>query len=321
MSAAAERLYRRHEPGYMDLFRSGELSRRARLLDESLESCVLCPRRCGVNRKVGKLGACRVGVEPRVAAVSIPPWEEPPLSGRRGSGTIFFSGCTLQCLFCQNFPISQLGVGRLLTVEELAEGMLRLQRKGAHNINLVTATHQMPAFLKALELAVPLGLRLPIVYNTSGYERVETLRLLEDLVDVYLPDIKYDAPLIAERLSGRADYVESNRAALREMWRQTGPLVCNDEGLAVRGMIVRHMVLPEDLSGTARCMAFLAREMGPGVWVSLMNQYFPAHKAHHTPPLDRKVTPEEYEAAFQALHQAGLENGFVQEECGESFCG
>lgn len=321
MSRVFEQPYSGHEPGYMELFRSGELSRRARLLDESLERCVLCPRQCGVNRKAGKLGACGVGAEPRVAAMSIHPWEEPPLSGRRGSGTVFFSGCTLQCLFCQNFPISQLGVGRLLTVEELAEGMLRLQRKGAHNINLVTATHQMAAFLKALELAVPLGLRLPIVYNTSGYERVQILRLFQDVVDVYLPDIKYDSPLIAERLSGRADYVEANRAALREMWRQTGPLVCNGEGLAVGGVIVRHMVLPEDLSGTASCMAFLAREMGPAVWVSLMNQYFPAHKAHHMPPLDRKVTAEEYEAALQALYQAGLENGFVQEECGESFCG
>ena len=275
----------------------------------------MCPRKCGVNRTAGELGACGVDGRPKVAAINIHPWEEPPISGSRGSGTIFFSGCTLSCIFCQNYPISQLGVGRSMSIEELAEGMLKLQARGAHNINLVTPTHQMAAVARALLLAVPRGLRLPIVYNTSGYESVETLRLLEGIVDVYLPDIKFADADIARFCSKRADYVVHNRAALPEMWRQAGLMALDEEGVAYKGMLVRHMVLPEDLSGTYESLKFLSDTMGPGIWVSLMNQYFPAHKGLHTPPLDRKVTPEEYEAAFRALVDLNLDNGFVQEQC------
>ena len=198
------------------------------------------------------MGACGVDARPKVAAVSIHPWEEPPISGTRGSGTIFFSGCTLKCLFCQNYPISQLGVGRTMGVEELAEGMLTLQRKGAHNLNLVTATHQMAAVVQALLLAIPRGFRLPLVHNGSGYERVEVLELLDGIVDIYLPDIKYADPKVAQRCSGRSDYVAYNRRALLEMWRQVGPLKVDADGIACRGLLVRHLVLPEDLSGTRR---------------------------------------------------------------------
>lgn len=300
-------------PGYLKLYDEGSLSERVSVLDSVLTNCTLCPRRCRVNRHEGQLGACGVGAGAKVAAMTIHPWEEPPISGIRGSGTIFFSGCTLKCLFCQNYPISQMGVGRALSSEELAEGMLKLQRKGAHNINLVTSTHQMPALVKALSLAVPEGLRIPLVYNTSGYENVETLRLLKDVVDIYLPDIKYDVGAAAAFCSGAKNYVKYNRPALVEMWRQVGALQMDEQGIAVRGMLVRHLVLPENLSGSGECLSFLANEMGENVWVSLMDQYFPAHKALQAPPLDRKTSRREYLDAFAALTRLGLRNGFVQD--------
>ena len=298
---------------YLELFKTGELLRRAQALDARLGRCDLCPRACGVDRKSAKLGYCGIGSLPRVASINLHPWEEPPISGTRGSGTIFFSGCTLRCIFCQNYPISQLGVGREMSVDDLASGMLDLQNKGAHNINLVTSTHQMPAVVRALLPAAQRGLRIPLVYNSSGYESIETLRLLDGIIDVYLPDIKYADSEIALKYSGAADYVSCNRAALVEMWRQAGPLRTDADGIAVKGMIVRHMVLPEDLSGSGECLSFLARTMGRQVWVSLMNQYFPAHKGPFTPPLDRKVTQEEYDVAFAAMTGLGILNGFVQE--------
>jgi putative pyruvate formate lyase activating enzyme len=288
------------------------LAERARQLDEMLGCCALCPRQCGVNRRAGELGACRVDARAKVAAVNLHPWEEPPISGTSGSGTIFFSGCTLNCCFCQNYPISQLGVGRYVRVEDLGQTMLSLQQRGAHNINLVTPTHQMAAVTAALLWAIPRGLRLPIVHNGSGYERVEVLRLLEGIVDIYLPDIKYANAEAAERCSRRFDYIVFNRLALLEMWRQVGPLKVDAAGIAYRGLLIRHLVLPEDLSGTSENLAFLANEFGPEVWISLMHQYFPAHEAHHLPPLDRKVTRDEYERAFTAVTRLGLENGFVQ---------
>jgi putative pyruvate formate lyase activating enzyme len=310
--SSCEFVDKKEKPAYLTLYEHGILAERAQLLDELLSSCLLCPRQCRVNRKAGQLGACGVDARPKVAAVNIHPWEEPPISGTRGSGTIFFSGCTLQCIFCQNYPISQLGVGRYMSVEELAKKMLTLQRKGAHNINLVTGTHQMAAVVKALLLAVRQGFSLPVVHNTSGYERVEILRLLEGIVDIYLPDIKYADSEVAQRCSSRADYVECNRLALLEMWRQVGPLKLDVEGIAYRGMLIRHLVLPEDLSGTADGLAFLAEQIGPEVWISLMHQYFPAHEAVHTPPFNRRVTKQEYERAFRMVTDFGLENGFVQ---------
>jgi putative pyruvate formate lyase activating enzyme len=220
----------------------------------------------------------------------------------------------MSCVFCQNYPISQLGVGREVTPESLAREMLGLQSRGVHNLNLVTATHQMPFVARALLIAVPRGLRLPLVYNTSGYETLETLRLLEGIVDIYLPDIKYSASEAARFCSGCRDYVQYNRPALMEMWRQAGPLQVDEYGIAYRGMLVRHMVLPEDLSGTRECLAFLVHEMGSSVWVSLMSQYFPAHKAHSLPPLDRRITHLEYGHALEALDDFHLDNGFVQED-------
>jgi putative pyruvate formate lyase activating enzyme len=255
-----------------------------------------------------------MGPLPKVSSWNLHAWEEPPISGTRGSGVVFFSGCPGRCLFCQNYPISQLGYGEVVSVERLAGMMLELQRKGAHNINLVTPTHFVPQILAALPHAIRGGLRLPLVYNSSGYERVETLRWLEGVVDIWLPDAKYDTDETARRLSGFRDYVEHNRAALREMYRQVGEaLVLDGDGFARRGMIVRHLVLPGDLAGTRPVLQWLAGALSPRLHVSLMDQYFPAHRAVGHPVLGRKLLWEEYSAALQALEEAGFSNGWCQE--------
>ena len=301
-------------PSYLNLYRNGQLARRIKRAYACLEDCRLCPRECAVNRLQGKQGFCRVGAKPKVASWNVHPWEEPPISGTRGSGTIFFSHCTGRCLFCQNYPISQLGVGNEVSVERLAEMMLELQHKGCHNINLVTPTHFAPQILAALPHAIERGFRLPLVYNTSGYETVEALELLDGVVDIYLPDAKYADDETARRLSGFVHYVEANRAALKEMYRQVGEeLVLDDEGIARRGLIVRHLVLPGGLAGTPKVLRWLAENLSPRVHVSLMDQYFPAHKAIGHPVLSRKVTAEEYEEALRAFDEAGLENGWRQE--------
>ncbi|MBC7263024.1 MAG: radical SAM protein [Chloroflexi bacterium] len=290
------------------------MAERARIARERLSACDLCPRDCGVNRLAGQHGFCRMGAEPVVASWNVHPWEEPPISGTRGSGTIFFTGCTARCLFCQNYPISQLGVGQQVTVERLAEMMLELQKRGCHNINFVTPTHFVPAILAALLYAVPRGFSLPLVYNSSGYESVETLRLLENVIDIYLPDAKYASDAIAHRLSRFKGYVAANRAALKELFRQVGEeLVVDSDGIAQRGMIIRHMVLPERLAGTGEVLRWIAEELSPRVHISLMDQYFPAHKAVGDPVLGRKITPEEYEEAVEIALDVGLEHGWMQE--------
>jgi len=309
-------------PSYLPLAQSGELARRAQAAREMLRACSICPRACGVDRLAGERGVCRQGAAPVVASWNRHRWEEPPISGTRGSGTIFFSGCVGRCLFCQNWPISQLGHGQEVSETRLAEMMLELQGQGAHNINLVTATHFVPAVLAALDVAAREGLRLPLVYNCGGYERVETLRLLDGVVDVYLPDAKYADDAVARRLSGFPDYVAVNRAALREMHRQAGDeLTLDEDGLARRGLIVRHLVLPGGLAGTAEVLRWIAGELSPRVPVSLMAQYFPAYRAlddqPEDPALGRPITPDEYQAALEAFDAAGLERGWRQEYDGD----
>jgi len=302
-----------HYPGYLTLYHSGELAHRAQAAWAMLAHCELCPHRCGVDRLKGERGVCRMGDRLKLSSWNLHPWEEPPISGRRGSGTIFFSGCTGRCRFCQNYPISQLDHGQEVSVERLAGMMLELQRKGAHNINFVTPTHFMPHILAALPHAIRGGLHLPLVYNTSGYERVEVLRLLEGVVEVWLPDAKYADNAIARRLSGFKDYVEHNRLALGEIYRQVGDeLLLDEEGVARRGMIIRHLVLPHGLSGTAGVLRWIAAGLSPRVHISLMDQYFPAHRALGDPLLNRKITSEEYEAALEAFDAAGLERGWYQ---------
>ena len=306
------------EPSYLALHRSGELRERARAATAALARCELCPRTCGADRLHGGRGVCNMGAEPVIASWNVHRWEEPPISGTGGSGTIFLSGCTGKCVFCQNYPISQFGYGNAVRTERFAGMMLALQRRGCHNINFVTPTHFVPQILAAVDLAAGWGLRIPLVYNTSGYERVETLRLLEGVIDIWLPDAKYTDDAVALRVSGFPHYVERNRAALREIFRQAGDeLVCDEHGIARRGMIVRHLVLPDGLADSPGVLRWLATELSPRIHISLMDQYFPAYKALADPQLGRKITPEEYAAALDAFDAAGLENGWLQdhEDC------
>jgi len=291
-----------------------ELQKRIDAAFDLLESCRVCPRECGVNRlKNDKLGFCRSGLNPIISSVSPHHGEEPPLSGTRGSGTIFFTNCNLKCAYCQNYPISQMGNGTERTVGELACQMLSLQEQGCHNLNLVTPTHFMPQILKALGIARERGLNLPIVYNTSGYESLETLGLLNGIVDIYLPDMRYSDNDAGMKYSIAPDYPEINRAAVKEMYRQVGNLVLDENGVAQRGLIIRHLVLPGVLSGTEGVMKFLAGEISKDVYISLMSQYFPAYRARELKEINRRITPEEYEDAWQIMLKYGLENGWVQE--------
>jgi putative pyruvate formate lyase activating enzyme len=299
---------------YIDLYHNGELIRRIRAGYARLASCDLCPHACGVNRLAGETGICGGGRSPRIASASIHHGEEPPISGSRGSGTIFLSGCTLNCRFCQNFPISQLRNGTDLSTGLLAAKMLGLQKKGAHNVNFVTPSHFTPQILAALYLAIRKGFHLPIVWNTSGYERLDTLRLLDGVVDIYLPDMKYASEHEAQALSAAPGYPALNRMAVAEMLRQVGHLACDAEGIALKGVIVRHLVLPQGRAGSAETLSFIAEEFGEETHIALMSQYFPAHLAPETPGIERRVTREEYGEAVEALEECGLENGWVQDE-------
>jgi putative pyruvate formate lyase activating enzyme len=298
---------------YHDLYSSGELLARVRKAYSRLRSCDLCPHCCGVDRLSGKTGFCLAGVRPEIASANLHTGEEPPISGTLGSGTIFFSRCTLRCRFCQNFPISQMGTGRETTTSGLAAHMLKLQRQGAHNINFVTPGHYMPQIMAALWLAVPQGFCLPIVWNSSGYELVDVLGMLDGLVDIYLPDMKYVAEDPATRFSSAPGYREYNRSAVMEMHRQVGHLQLDDAGLAVRGLIIRHLVLPEGAAGSRETLGWIAENLGVETHIALMNQYFPAHQALETKGLERKITAEEYTDVVEALEELGLENGWVQE--------
>jgi putative pyruvate formate lyase activating enzyme len=291
-----------------------ELQDRIEAAYQLLESCRVCPRECGMNRlKDDKLGFCRSGLNPAISSVSPHYGEEPPLSGTKGSGTIFLTNCNLRCLYCQNYPISQMGNGTEKTTAELACQMLWLQEQGCHNLNLVTPTHFMPQILKALGIAGERGFNLPVVYNTSGYESPEALRLLDGIVDIYLPDMRYSDHDVARKYSIAPHYPEINRAAIREMYRQVGNLALDENGIAKRGLIIRHLVLPGGLSGTEGVMKFLAGEISKDVYISLMSQYFPAYKAYEFTELSRRVTIDEYEEAHRIMEKYGLENGWVQE--------
>jgi putative pyruvate formate lyase activating enzyme len=290
-----------------------ELQLRIEVAFQLLESCRVCPRECGVNRlKNDNLGFCRSGLDPIVSSVNPHHGEEPPLSGTRGSGTIFFANCNLTCVYCQNYPISQMGNGGVRTPGELACQMLWLQEQRCHNLNLVTPTHVMPQILKALGIARERGFNLPIVYNTSGYESLESLRLLDGIVDIYLPDMRYTDDAIALRYSAAPHYSEINRAAIREMFRQVGNLVLDENGVAQRGLIVRHLILPSGLSGTEGTMKFLAGEVSKDVYISLMSQYFPAYRSQEFKELSRRITAEEYDETHEIMLKYGLENGWIQ---------
>ena len=289
-----------------------EIESRAQQALAGLGRCVGCARACQSDRLTGPSSTCRTGRYARVSSYFPHFGEEPPISGWRGSGTIFFSGCNLSCVYCQNHEISQGLEGVEVSDEELAQIMLQLQALGCHNINLVSPSHVVPQFLAALALAVPAGLRLPIVYNTGGYDSLATLRLLDGIVSVYMPDAKYDDDQVGEQLSGIRHYPRVNRLALKEMHRQVGDLVVDDQGVATQGLLVRHLVLPEGLAGTAGVARFLASELSADTYCNVMSQYRPAYRASRFAPLRRRLTQEEYSTAVQAARSAGLWRGFPE---------
>lgn len=292
------------KPLYLELT-ARELAEKAERLAELSSPCRLCPRECGVRRREGERGFCRAGILPWVSSYGPHFGEERELVGHGGSGTIFFTGCNLRCVFCQNFEISQLYEGREVSEEELARMMLELQLIGCHNINLVTPTHQAHAIVEALKVAREWGLRLPVVWNCGGYESVEVLRALEGVVDIYMPDFKYGDSATAERYSAAPRYFEVACDALREMHRQVGDLVVED-GVAVRGLIVRHLVLPHGLAGTERVLRFIAEKISPDTYVNIMSQYYPTWRAHRYPELSRRITAGEYREALELARKLGL---------------
>lgn len=294
-----------YRPPYIELYKSGVLSQRVDRLESLMESCKLCPHQCGVNRMEGERGSCNTGHRPMVSAFQAHFGEESPLVGRGGSGTIFFTNCNLDCIFCQNYDISHLGRGEEITYEELAAMMLTLQRRGCHNINLVSPSHQVYAITRALLTAIPDGLHLPIVYNSGGYDSVETLQLLENAVDIYMPDFKYMNHEAASELSGVADYPEVSVQALREMHRQVGDLVIDERGIATRGLLVRHLVLPNDLAHTEKVLDEIAG-ISINTYVNIMDQYRPEYRARECPDIRRRVTLQEYDHAVNYARSKGL---------------
>jgi len=293
------------EPANIRLHESGELRRRAERAREIIRECILCPHECRVDRTAGGRGKCRTGVLPVVSSFHAHMGEESCLVGRNGSGTIFFTNCNLACIYCQNYDISQLGYGDEVSFERLAEMMLSLQERGCHNINFVTPTHMVSAILESLLLAVPAGLRLPLVYNTGGYDAVETLELLDGVIDIYMPDFKYIEDDTAGELSGVRDYPERAKAALKEMHRQVGDLVIDGRGVATRGLLVRHLVLPNGRAGTGGVMRFLAG-LSRDTYVNIMDQYRPEYRSRECFDLRRRATLEEYDAAVESAREAGL---------------
>lgn len=293
------------EPCYMPLHQAGELANRAVLARQHECACDLCARYCRVDRSE-RHGACRTGTKAWVASYGPHHGEEEPLRGWRGSGTIFFTWCNLRCQYCQNNDISQGPAGREVESDELAAIMLTLQESGCHNINFVSPSHVVAEILEALVIAVDHGLRIPLVYNTGGYDSSEALTLLDGVVDIYMPDMKYSDRLVARRLSKIGNYPEVNRAAIREMHRQVGDLKLDSRGIAQRGLLIRHLVLPEGLAGTEEIVHFLAEDISTNTYLNLMDQYRPCFKAHDYPPLNRRLTSDEYREALKMTQEAGL---------------
>jgi putative pyruvate formate lyase activating enzyme len=308
---------KRLEPGYLALHRSGELAQRAEALAARLAECDICPRECGANRLADELGFCHSGHNPVVSAACAHHGEEPALSGIRGSGAIFFGNCNMRCVYCQNHQISQdwrAQRSKETDVPTLARHMLYLQNElGCHNINFVSPSHFVPQIMRAVLEAVPLGLRVPLVYNTSGYDSLKTLKLLDGVIDIYLPDLRYASDKWARRFSRASDYVAHNRAAIKEMYRQVGDLILDKDGIAVRGVIVRHLILPNGIAGSRESLTWLAQEVSPTVTVSIMSQYYPAHRAKQIPLLSRTITLSEYSEVVELVNSLGLENGWLQE--------
>ena len=294
-----------YEPLAIHAFKSGQLKKKKKEAVSRLHSCTLCPRNCEVNRLANKKGICNTGRLAVVSAFKPHYGEEPPLVGLGGSGTIFFTNCNLHCVFCQNFDISHLGEGREISSYELADIMLTLQQKGCHNINFVTPTHLIPQILEALEIAIPKGLKLPLVYNSGGYDKVESLKLLEGIIDIWMPDFKFWDNEVAKTTCKAADYRQIACEAIREMHRQNGDLVITN-GKACKGLMVRHLVLPENKAGTRQVMHFLATEISKNTYVNIMAQYYPCGQVREISWLQRRITQHEFESAVQIAIDEGL---------------
>jgi putative pyruvate formate lyase activating enzyme len=294
-------------PSYLALERSGRLAEREEKLFAFYESCHLCPRNCRVNRLKGETGVCQATARVKISSAFPHFGEERPLVGQSGSGTIFFSNCGLRCVFCQNYTISIEGEGVEISDHQLAETMIKVQSFGCHNINLVTPTHYVPNIVRALRRAIQLGLKIPLVYNTSGYETLEVLELLDGIIDIYLPDLKYMHPGFAAKYSsGAYNYPYSAKAAVKEMDRQVGELKLDNRGIARRGVILRHLILPNGVSGTEEFIKFVADELSAGTYVNLMGQYRPEYKAREYPEINRRIKRSEYQEALAWARKSGL---------------
>jgi putative pyruvate formate lyase activating enzyme len=299
-------------PSYITEISIEELKERRDKLYELLEACRLCPNECGVDRRVSDNGNCRSGCLPIVSSYFPHFGEEPPLVGRFGSGTIFFTNCDLDCKFCQNYDISHLGIGREVTIDELADMMIYLQNRGCHNINFVTPTHFTPQIVDALIIAREKGLEIPLVYNCGGYESVETLKLLDKIIDIYMPDIKYSSNESALKYSGVSDYWDVVRKALKEMHRQVGDLKVSSSGIAKRGLLIRHLVLPKDIAGSKKVIDFIVNEISVNSYVNIMDQYRPAYLANNFPELKRAITEKEFFEVINYAKEVGLHRGFEE---------
>jgi len=299
-------------PSYIKLYEQGKLQERAKELMDRLKDCHLCPRACGVNRLKGELGYCKTGRHAIVSSANPHFGEEPPLVGRHGSGTIFFTNCNLGCIYCQNYEISWLGEGREIDKEGLAELMLELQSIGCHNINFVTPTHVVAQIVEALVVAIEKGLHVPLVYNTGGYDSVDTLKLLKDIFDIYMPDTKYSESEPATKYSNAPNYWEINKACLLEMQKQVGDLRINEQGIAERGLLIRHLVLPYNLAGSFKVLKFIREHISKDAYVNIMDQYRPCFKAFDFPMLSRSITYDEYRKVIDYAKKLGLHRGFEE---------
>ena len=280
---------------------------------KELESCKICPHKCRVNREAGQIGRCRCDDKIKIALASIHYYEEPSISGKNGSGTVFFSNCNLNCIYCQNYEISQLGKGKVITIEELADIFIKQQEKGVNNINLVTPTMYAYQIIEAIKIAKRNGLNIPILYNTNGYERVETIKALEGYIDVYLPDLKYYSNLLSKKYSNVDNYFEVATNAIKEMYKQVGTAQFNEEGIIQKGVIIRHLVLPNHLQNSKHILKWIKENMLENTYVSVMAQYFPTYKAKEDKDINRKLTKKEYEEIENYLYTLQLEKGYMQE--------
>ncbi len=278
-----------------------------------LEKCEVCPHKCKINRENGQIGRCKSKDTIKIAKVSIHEYEEPCISGKKGSGTIFFSNCTMNCIFCQNYEISQEGKGEEYTIQDLANMMLDQQEKNVENINLVTPTSYVPQIIEAIKIAKRKGLIIPIVYNTNGYENVETIKNLDGYIDIYLPDLKYADNELCKKYSRVNNYFEIATKAIKEMYNQVGKNIINEEGIMKKGVIIRHLVIPNNLSNSKRVLDWVDNNLGNNVFVSVMAQYFPTYKSSKYEEINRRLTKEEYEEIENYLFSLDIENGYIQD--------